>query len=48
MHRGSSLLVDQGLVVGIYEQNPRQHAGVPLTDFGSSVLIPALIMQFET
>ena len=39
--RDSYIAVEKGTVEGIYPTLPEKYAGAPLTDFGSSVLIPA-------
>lgn len=39
--RDSYIAVEEGTVDGIYPTLPEKYAGAPLTDFGSSVLIPA-------
>ena len=39
--RDSYIAVEEGTVDGIYPTLPKKYAGAPLTDFGSSVLIPA-------
>ena len=41
VYRDSYLAVENGTVEGIYEQFPEQYAGIPVTDFGNGVLIPA-------
>ena len=42
VHRDSYIAVDEnGLIGGIYGQLPEKYAGVPVTDFGHDVLIPA-------
>ena len=40
-YRDSYVVVEDGIVEGIYERVPDRYAGVPVTDFGSDVIIPA-------
>ena len=41
VYRDSYIAVESGVVEGIYEKLPGKYAGAPLTDYGSSVIIPA-------
>lgn len=41
VHRDSYIAVQNGAVEGIYEQLPEKYSGIPVTDFGDGVLIPA-------
>lgn len=41
VHKDSYIAVDNGIVEGIYGKLPEKYAGAPLTDYGSSVMIPA-------
>ena len=40
-YRDSYVVVEDGIVEGIYERVPDRYAGVPVADFGSDVIIPA-------
>ena len=41
VHRDSYIAVKNGTVEGIYDLFPERYVGAPLTDFGSSAIIPA-------
>lgn len=41
VHQDSYIAVENGVVEGIYKELPEKYAGAPLTDYGSSVMIPA-------
>ena len=40
-YEGYYITVDQGIIQGVYPSLPQQYAGLPVTDFGDDVLIPA-------
>lgn len=40
-HKNSWIAVDGGCVEGIYDQLPEKFTGLPVTDFGEDVIIPA-------
>ena len=40
-HRDSYLAVDCGVIEGIYPVIPEKYAGLPVTDFGEDIMIPA-------
>lgn len=41
VHRDGYIAVENSLVEGIYDSLPGQYAGLPVTDFGKHVIIPA-------
>ena len=41
VHKDSWIAVEKGAVEGIYTSLPEKYTGVPLTDYGDSILIPA-------
>ena len=41
VHENSYIAVDEGIVEGIYPVLPEKFAGLPVTDFGERILIPA-------
>ena len=40
-YRNSYIVVEDGIVEGIYEELPERFFGVPVRDFGKGVIIPA-------
>ena len=40
-HRDSYIAVQDGVVTGIYPQIPEELSGIPVTDFGKDIIIPA-------
>jgi guanine deaminase len=41
VHENSYIAVEEGIVVGIYPVLPEEFAGLPVTDFGDNIVIPA-------
>ena len=41
VHPDSYIAVEEGIIEGIYERIPEKYSRIPVTDFGSGVIIPA-------